>query len=294
MKFAFAEYAGALLGKIRVRAPVLGVLLAASAAGAQMLSVESPSRQAVTQVRFNPDAGAGSSSHRASANLEAPLRTGPSYSAARERLQQINAALPATATAGMQDTIGPESLRGVAHIHAASGVRNFDYSGTTRGAYGEIARQFGLIAAFDGDLPDRQIKFQVSGLDFETAMRVLGEQTSTFWLAVNSQTFYVAADTPDKRREYDPEVQKTIVLPASETNDEMTETTRMVREIVGIRRSDLDTKTHTLTIRDTEQNVAIAEALIQEVEQPRGEALLDIDILEVDRTLARTMGIVPP
>ncbi|HEY1866333.1 MAG TPA: FG-GAP-like repeat-containing protein, partial [Candidatus Acidoferrales bacterium] len=155
-------------------------------------------------------------------------------------------------------------------------------------------QQFGLTAAFDGDLADRQIQFRVPGLDFETAMRVLGEQTGTFWRAVDSRTFYVAADTPEKRRDYDPEVKKTLVLGASETNDEMTETTRMVREIVGVRRSDLDVKSHTLTVRDTQENVALAAALVQEVEQSRGEALLDIDILEVDSTLARKMGITPP
>jgi type II secretory pathway component GspD/PulD (secretin) len=236
----------------------------------------------------------GGQEDRARASLEAALRVDPTYSVARERLLQITAALPPTPQAAAQATFEPDSLRGLAQIHAPEGARNFDFRGTTRGAYGEIARQFGLTAAFDGDLADRQIQFRVPGLDFETAMRVLGEQTGTFWRAVDAHTFYVAADTPDKRRDYDPEVKKTIVLQASETNDEMTETTRMVREIVGIRRSDLDVKTHTLTVRDTQENVALAQALVQEVEQSRGEALLEIDILEVNRTLARNMGITPP
>ncbi len=229
----------------------------------------------------------------ARANLEAALRVDPTYPAAREQLQQIVAAAPALPNSAGQN-LDADTLLGAAQIHATAGVHDFDYNGTTRGAYGEIARQFGLVAAFDGDLADRQLQFRVAGLDFETAMRVLGEQTGTFWRPVNSQTFFVASDTPEKRRAYDPEIKKTIVLPASETNDEMTETTRMVREIVGIRRSDLDVKSHTLTVRDTQQNVAMAQALVEEVEQPKGEALLDIDILEVDSTLARDMGITPP
>jgi tetratricopeptide (TPR) repeat protein len=111
---------------------------------------------------------------RARASLAAALRVDPSYSVARERLQQINAALPPTPQAAAPDALDTNSLSGLAQIHAAAGVRDFNYRGSTRGAYGEIAQQFGLTAAFDGDLADRQIQFRVPGLDFETAMRVLG------------------------------------------------------------------------------------------------------------------------
>ena len=125
-------------------------------------------------------------------------------------------------------------------------------------------------------------------------MRILGEQTGTFFRAVDSRTFFVAADTLQKRKDYAPEVKLTIPLPSSETNDEMTETMRMVRDIVGVVRTDLDTATHTLTVRDTLENVALAQALVKEIEQPRGELILEIDILEVDRQAALNLGISPP
>ncbi len=76
-----------------------------------------------------------------------------------------------------------------------------------------MARQFGVTAAFDPELQDRQIRFRVSDVDFDTAMRLLSEQTGTFWFAVDSRTFFVAADTANKRRDYDPEIKKTILLP---------------------------------------------------------------------------------
>ncbi len=42
------------------------------------------------------------------------------------------------------------------------------------------------------------------------------------------------------------------------------------------------------------QRVKLAGAIIREVEQTRGEVLLDIDILEVNRSTALTLGITPP
>ena len=228
---------------------------------------------------------------QARANLQAALALDPTFSVARERLAQIM--VPSTPPAPVADTL-PRLASGPAKILAQPGTRSFNHRGTTRSAYEELARQFGVRASFDVDLADRAIRFIAPDVDFETAMRVLGQQTVTFWRSLDSRTFFVTPDTPDKRRNYDPIVEQTILLPASQTNDEMTETFRMVREIVGLRRSELNLRTHTLTVRDTLANVALAKALVEEIEQSHGEALLDIDILEVDRQLARNMGITQP
>ena len=236
----------------------------------------------------------------ARASLQAALRLDPSYTVARERLEQLAEDVRSAGQPGspVLDDIaapeGPQLASGPLKLLPQPGKRDFNYQGATRGAYQEIARQFGLTAAFDGDLTDRQIRLRVTGVDFATAMRILGEQTGTFFRSVDSRTFFVAADTAQKRKDYAPEVKLTIPLPSSETNDEMTETMRMVRDIVGVVRTDLDTATHTITVRDTLENVALAEALVKEIEQPRGELILDIDILEVDRQAAETLGISPP
>ena len=230
----------------------------------------------------------------ARASLESALLLDPTYSVARERLAQLARDVQGAQPSG---TVEPAPLRlasGPPKLQAQPGARDFDVRGATRDAYQDIARQFGLTAAFDGDLADRQIRFRVSGVEFATAMRILGEQTGTFWRPVDSRTFFVAADTPQKRKDYAPEVSVSIPLPASETTDEMTETSRLIRDIVGVVRTDLDPATHTLTVRDTLENVALAEALVKQIEQPHGEVMLDIDILEVDRQAAQNLGITPP
>jgi type II secretory pathway component GspD/PulD (secretin) len=224
----------------------------------------------------------------ARAMLQSAIAVDPSYSVAQERLQELaQAALPSTLP-------GENLASALPAIKANPGTRSFDFTGTTHGAYEEIARQFGVIAAFDPELQDRQIRFRVSDIDFDTAMRLLSEQSNTFWFAVDSRTFFVVADTANKRRDYDPEIKKTILLPAAETNDEMTEAMRMVRDIVGLRRTELDLKTHSITVRDTPANVALAEAILQDVQQPPGEFLLEVDLLEIDRNAALDLGITPP
>src|SRR5579862_1821965 len=111
----------------------------------------------------------------ARATLQSAIDLDPSYTVAQERLQQLE-------QAGASPTLPSDNLAStLPAIKPSAGTRNFDYNGVTHGLYEEVARQFGVIAAFDPELQDRQIRFRVSDVDFDTAMRLLSEQTSTFW-----------------------------------------------------------------------------------------------------------------
>lgn len=224
----------------------------------------------------------------ARALLTQALEIDPNYEVARERLEELASDSPETAPES-----GPR-LAGLPRLSPKPGTLDFDYRGTMRGAYEEIGRQFGVKVVFDGDLPDRVIRFQAPKVDFDTAVKVLSLQTKTFTRVADEHTLFVTEDTPQNERQYAPEIEKSLVLPASVTTDEMNETVRTIREMTGITRTQLDTASHVLTVRSTEQNVALAQALLQQIEQPHGELMLEIEILEVDRDAAHQLGITPP
>jgi len=224
----------------------------------------------------------------ARAILTQALLIDPNYSVARERLSEL---------ADDSVKVLPDKntrLAGLPRLHPRPGALDFDYRGTARGAYEEIGRQFGVTVVFDGDLHDRAIRFRAPMVDFDTAVVVLSRQTNTFTRVVDEHTLFVTDDSPQKEKDYAPEIEKTILLPESVTSDEMNETVRMVREMTGISRTQLNTAEHTLTVRSTEQNVALAQALLEQIEQPRGELMLEIEILEVDRSAGLQLGITPP
>lgn len=239
--------------------------------------VESAERQAV----------AGDMSGARSLLLQA-LDVDPNYEVARERLAEL--------TPGAEETEAPKSprLASPPRLILTPGTKAFDYRGTTRGAYEEIGKQFGVKIVFDGDLPDRALSFHIPSADFDTAVKILSLQTRTFTRIVDAHTLFVTEDTPQKEKEYTLEVEKELLLPASVTTDEMNEEVRMIREMTGISRTQLNTATRTLTVRSSEQNVALAQALLNQIEQPHGELMLDIEILELDRTIANQLGVTPP
>lgn len=216
------------------------------------------------------------------------LELDPGYSVARERL----AGLTSSAL-----SVVPQSaprLAGLPRLQTRPGKFEFDVRGPTRAAYSELAQKFGVTAAFDADLPDRSIRFRTPAIDFNTGLDVLARLTKTFTRIVDAHTFFVAEDTFAKRREYEQEVVRSFVLPASATLDDMNETVRVVRDATGITHTQLNAATHVLEVRDTEEDVALAQAVLEQIEQPRGEMMLEVDLLEVDRDAAHQLGIIPP
>jgi Flp pilus assembly secretin CpaC len=224
----------------------------------------------------------------ARALLTQALEIDPNYVVARERLAELS-----PSSVDVDVAKGPR-IAGLPRLIIKPGTQTFDYRGTVRGAYEEIGKQFDVKMVFDGDLPDRAVRFQVPNLDFDTAVMILSRQTRTFTRVVDAHTMFVTEATTQKEREYAIEVEKQLLLPAAVTPDEMNETVRIIREMTGITRTQLNTATRTLTVRSTEQNVALAQTLLEQFEQPHGELMLDIEILELDRTTANQLGITPP
>jgi len=214
----------------------------------------------------------------------------PANRVVRERLTELTALEPDTASSQPKEV----EIAGEIHLQHQAGTRNFDYRGDTQGAYDQVAHQFGVEVAFDVDLRPRTVRFQVSDVDFPTAMRLLGDMTGTFWRPLAPHLFFVSENTPQKRKDYEASVVRSIVLPASETPEQMTETLRLVRDITGITRSNLDTSSRTITLRASPQAIAVASGLIDDLQKPTGELILEMEVLEVDRNLARQLGITPP
>jgi hypothetical protein len=218
--------------------------------------------------------------------LRQALALDPGYSVARERLRQLEAR-------AARARIAPLEAQEV-QLEAQPGTRTFRFRGNTRGAYEEVAREFGITVDFDREMHVRPVRLLLEEVDVRTALEVLGQLTGTYWRAVGRKGIYVVDDTVAKRREYAPSVLQTVQLANTRAPEEMTEMLRVVREITGIQRTTLDTRTRTLTMRDEPPKLALAVELIRELEQARSEAMLEISILEVDRTRALELGILPP
>src|SRR5205809_1111780 len=128
----------------------------------------------------------------------------------------------------------------------------------------------------------------------EIQFEQLKEQTRSFWKPVNRTTILVSPDNQTKRRDYDELVLKTIYMMNSVTSTELTEAITTLRTLLNMRYLMSSTAMNAIIVRDAADRVAIAEKIIEDLDKAKPEVLVDAVILEVDRNLARQLGIVPP
>jgi Flp pilus assembly secretin CpaC len=220
--------------------------------------------------------------------LHAAMRIDPTNQVVAERIAQMEA---------MKDDEPAQRampIEGLPNLKPRDGKHSFDLRGDTKTSYEQVALAFGIKAAFDPDLTPRSVRLRVDDVDFKTAMSLLGEQTGTFWRPLDATLIFVAADSVEKRRQYGLQAEQTFVLPSSVAPEEMTELLRLLREITGSTHIGLDSHSRTITMRDALDKLALAGELIRQVEKARGEVMLEIELLEVDRNKARQLGITPP
>jgi hypothetical protein len=225
---------------------------------------------------------------QATEELAAALAIDPGNTIVAERLGQLKSMeeeqVPRTAS----------EISGLPRLKPHKEKRNIDLRGDTKTVYEQLADLFGVSTSFDPDLVVRNVHLRLDDVDFNTAVSVLATQTGTFWRPLNPVMMFVTPDTPEKRRQYGLEAEQTFPLAAAVGPEDVTEVLRILRDITGSTHIDLDSRSHTITIRDTPERLALAGALIQQIERARGEVMLEIELLEVDRNTAQKLGIEPP
>src|ERR1700722_16314827 len=224
----------------------------------------------------------------ATEELAKALLIDPTNTILTERLNQMKA---------MEDEPLSKPLRkieGLPELQPISRKQDLDLRGDTKTVYEQLGQLFGIKIVFDPDLAARTVRLHTDNVDFPTALRVLSAETGTFSRPLTSTLLFVAQDTLEKHRQYGAQAEQTFVLPDSVGTEEMTELVRVLREMTGTTRVQLDTQSRSLSIRDTPERLALAGEIIHQSEKARGELLLEIEIREVDRTKARALGLLPP
>jgi Bacterial type II and III secretion system protein/FG-GAP-like repeat len=222
--------------------------------------------------------------------LRDAMQLDPSDRTIRERLTEMEALDPARA----RQIIAEPVMMPAVQLDHRPGKQSFHLHGQTESAYQEIAQRFGVEVAFDVDVRQVPVQLDLQEMDFATATRVLGQATNTFWRPLTKHLFFVAPDTTQKRKDYEVSIVRTVLLASSETNEQMTELSRLVREIAGIVRTDLDTKSRTLTMRASPQAIAVATGIIDDLQHPPDELILELEVMEVDRSNNLDAGITGP
>jgi general secretion pathway protein D len=158
---------------------------------------------------------------------------------------------------------------------------------SARVVFTAIARLAGLNVLFDPAFRDTTVSADLREATVEGALGSVAASTRNFYKVTAPRTVTIVPDTPAKRREYEEEVVRTFYL----SNADVKETIDLLRIVVDARRIAPVTATNAVTIKDTPERVVAAARVIAAIDKARPEVVIDVELLEVDRSRLREYGL---
>ena len=111
--------------------------------------------------------------------------------------------------------------------------------------------------------------------------------TRTFFRVSAPRTITIIPDTTAKRREYEESIVQTLYL----SNADLKEVIDLLRIVVDVRQITGMTAINAVSLQDTPEHIAAAARLISAIDKARPEVVIDVELLEVDRSRLREFGL---
>src|ERR1700757_2484486 len=189
----------------------------------------------------------------------------------------------------VHEAAGPVELAPFSNIPIT--VKLTDKSDTVYRTIGQLA---GINVLLDPDYTPRPIKVELNGVTLEEALQITALESKTFWRPVTSNSIFVAADTPAKRKELEQSVLKTFYLTNLSQPTELQDVVNAIRAVLDVQRVQQLLSQNALVVRGTPDQIALAQKLVEDLDKARPEVIIDIAIMQVSKDRSRTLGLNPP
>ena len=160
-------------------------------------------------------------------------------------------------------------------------------SASSRAVFMALGRFAGVNVVFDTAFRDAPVSADLRNLSLEEALTSLTASTRTFYRVTAPRTITIIPDTPAKRREYEESVVRTFYL----SNADIKEVIDLLRIVIDVRQISPITANNAISLKDTPERIAAAARLIAAIDKARPEVVINVELLEVDRTRLREYGL---
>lgn len=160
--------------------------------------------------------------------------------------------------------------------------------------YESLAKAAGINVLFDPDYNSRRISIDLSNTSLEDALRIVATVSGTFWKPVTRNTIFVAQDTHVKRQELEQEAIQVFYLANSTQQNDMNDIQTALRNVMPNARLYGVQSQNAIVMHGTPDQLLLAGQLIEDLDKPRPEVMIDVTVMQVDRDKVRNIGLQWP
>ena len=134
---------------------------------------------------------------------------------------------------------------------------------------------------------------QLDNVTVEQALQQVLSANALFYKVLNERTILVIPDNVQNRAKYEEQVIRTFYLSHADAQ-EMVQLLNVIGRVQGspiVPAFVANKNQNSVTVRATAPLVAIMERIIESNDRPRAEVIVDVQILEVNRSRAKQFGL---
>jgi general secretion pathway protein D len=156
-----------------------------------------------------------------------------------------------------------------------------------------IGKLAGVTIIYDPDFPARRIPCELTNVTLEQALDLMALESKAVWKPVTENIIFVFPDQPQKRRDYEEQVVRTIYLSNTVLAQDITEIVTGLRQLLDLKRIQAVNSQNAIIVRDTPDKLAIAEKMIHDIDRAKPEVVIQVQVLEARLDKVRNLGVNP-
>ena len=154
-----------------------------------------------------------------------------------------------------------------------------------------VSRNSGINFILDRDIrTDTRVTVFLRQAKVEDALDLIIGTNQLAKKVVDSQTIVVYPNTPEKQREYQEQIVRVFYLASAEAKG----AAAFLRAMLKIRDPFVDERSNMLALRDSQENIQLAERLISLYDAGDPEVLLEVEVIEISATRLTELGVKFP
>jgi general secretion pathway protein D len=161
--------------------------------------------------------------------------------------------------------------------------------------YETVGKLAGLNIVFDPDYANdpnarRNSTVDLNNSTLEDALDYLATMTHTFWKPLSANAIFVTTDSLPKRRDFEDNAVQVFYLTNLTTPQELQEISTVLRTVADIKKVFTYGTMNAIVARGTPDQILLAEKLVDDLDKPKSEVVVDVIVMEADRTKSRSLA----
>ncbi|MGN6527137.1 MAG: secretin N-terminal domain-containing protein [Burkholderiaceae bacterium] len=181
--------------------------------------------------------------------------------------------------------------RGIVHLKETRPISLDFRDASLRTVLDAVSRNSGVNFVLDKDLrSDVRVTIFLHDASVEDAIDLLVSTNQLARKMIDAQTMLIYPNTPDKQRDYQEQVVRVFYLTSTDAKN----AAAFLKSMLKVHEPFVDERSNMLALRDTPENIELAQRLLALYDTADPEVTLELEVLEISSTKLTDLGLAFP